>query len=186
MSDVPAAPVAPRIVPGAPPPVVSAPKKNKRSRKPKKKAEEEAPVEGDAASAQGTAEAPEPRAPTPVPEIIEQIEIPDISATEEDVLSKPSPIMKLVNKRYQANGRKIVSPSYSPYCRATVSHKSQLRITSYVSMDLEKLNDDQKRSLKSLPTLEAVQKELAEVKTAIEVSACIRVLFIQSKHLLDL
>ncbi|KJA27568.1 hypothetical protein HYPSUDRAFT_74623 [Hypholoma sublateritium FD-334 SS-4] len=150
MSDTPAAPVAPRIVPGAPPPTAPAPKKNKRSRKPKKKAEDEALVEGDAASAQGTVEAPEPRAPTPVPEIIEQIEIPEISAAEEDVLLKPSPIMKLVHKRYQVNARKIY------------------RITPYVSMDSAKLNDDQKRSLKSLPTLEAVQKELGEVKTAIE------------------
>lgn len=171
MSDTPAAPVAPRIVPGAPPPAAPAPKKNKRSRKPKKKAEDEAPVEGDAASAQGTAEAPEPRAPTPVPEIIEQIEIPELSAAEEDVLLKPSPIVKLVNKRFQANTRKIVSSSYSSCCRATVSHTPQYRITAYVSMDSAKLNDDQKRSLKSLPTLEAVQKELGEVKTAIEVSA---------------
>jgi len=31
------------------------------------------------------------------------------------------------------------------------------------------LNDDQKRILRSLPTLEAVQKELNEVKKAVEV-----------------
>jgi hypothetical protein len=31
------------------------------------------------------------------------------------------------------------------------------------------LNDDQKRTLKTLPSLEAVQKELEEVKKAIEV-----------------
>lgn len=31
------------------------------------------------------------------------------------------------------------------------------------------MNDDQKRILKSLPTLEAVQKELMEVKKAVEV-----------------
>jgi len=36
-------------------------------------------------------------------------------------------------------------------------------------MDLEKLNDDQRRTLKTLPGLEAVQKELGEVKKAIEV-----------------
>lgn len=37
-------------------------------------------------------------------------------------------------------------------------------------MDPEKLNDDQKRTLKTLPTLEAIQKELGEVKKAIEVN----------------
>lgn len=36
-------------------------------------------------------------------------------------------------------------------------------------MDAEKLNDDQKRTLKTLPTLEAVQKELGEVQKVIEV-----------------
>lgn len=36
-------------------------------------------------------------------------------------------------------------------------------------MDPEKLNDDQRRTLKTLPTLEAIQKELGEVKKAIEV-----------------
>jgi hypothetical protein len=39
----------------------------------------------------------------------------------------------------------------------------------YAATDLEKLNDDQKRTLKTLPTLEAVQKELGEVKKAVEV-----------------
>jgi hypothetical protein len=36
-------------------------------------------------------------------------------------------------------------------------------------MPSDKLNDDQKRTLKTLPSLEAVQKELEEVKKAIEV-----------------
>lgn len=36
-------------------------------------------------------------------------------------------------------------------------------------MDAEKLNEDQRRGIKSLPGLEAVQKELGEVKKAIEV-----------------
>jgi hypothetical protein len=36
-------------------------------------------------------------------------------------------------------------------------------------MDYEKLNDDQKRTLKTLPSLEAVQKELEDVKKLIEV-----------------
>ena len=36
-------------------------------------------------------------------------------------------------------------------------------------MDPEKLDGDQKRGIKSLPGLEAVQKELGEVKKVIEV-----------------
>lgn len=36
-------------------------------------------------------------------------------------------------------------------------------------MDADKLDDDQKRTLKTLPVLEAIQKELTEVKKAIEV-----------------
>jgi hypothetical protein len=35
---------------------------------------------------------------------------------------------------------------------------------------VEKLNEDQKRTLKTLPSLEAVYKELEEVKKAVEVS----------------
>jgi hypothetical protein len=40
---------------------------------------------------------------------------------------------------------------------------------SYASTDPAKLNDDQRRSLRSLPGLEAVAKELEEVKKALEV-----------------
>jgi hypothetical protein len=36
-------------------------------------------------------------------------------------------------------------------------------------MDTEKLNDDQKRSLKTLPTLETIQKELGDLKKVVEV-----------------
>lgn len=116
MSD---SPVAPRVVPGAPPPSISAPKKHKRSRKPKKKADDEVP-EGDAVSAQGTPEEPEARESTPVPEIIEHIEIPEMSTAEEDILLKPSPIVKLITKRYQANARKIVSSSH-PLCHSVLT-----------------------------------------------------------------
>ena len=42
-------------------------------------------------------------------------------------------------------------------------------MTIYAATDPEKLNDDQIRTLKTLPTLEAIQKELGEVKKAIEV-----------------
>jgi hypothetical protein len=36
-------------------------------------------------------------------------------------------------------------------------------------MDAEKLNDDQKRSLKALPTLETIHKELGDLKKVVEV-----------------
>lgn len=45
----------------------------------------------------------------------------------------------------------------------------QQRISTYASTPQEKLNEDQKRTLKTLPGLEAVHKELEEVKKAIEV-----------------
>jgi hypothetical protein len=45
-------------------------------------------------------------------------------------------------------------------------------------MDPEKLNDDQKRALKTLSALEAVQKELGEVKKAVE-ARYLFVLFLQ-------
>lgn len=36
-------------------------------------------------------------------------------------------------------------------------------------MDGDKLDDDQKRNLRTLPLLEAIQKELSEIKKAAEV-----------------
>ena len=45
----------------------------------------------------------------------------------------------------------------------------QIRVQSYQNDPPEKLNEDQKRLLKQLPALEAVTKELEEVKKAIEV-----------------
>lgn len=41
-------------------------------------------------------------------------------------------------------------------------------------MDAEKLNDDQKRTMKTLPALEIIQKELGEVKKVIEACLCHR------------
>jgi len=43
-------------------------------------------------------------------------------------------------------------------------------MTTYAAKDSEKLNDDQKRIIKTLPALEAVQKEVGEVKRTIEVN----------------
>lgn len=49
-------------------------------------------------------------------------------------------------------------------------------------MDPSKLNDDQKRSVKNLPTLEAVQKELGEVKAAIEASVLLEMNWLCSEY----
>jgi hypothetical protein len=55
---------------------------------------------------------------------------------------------------------------------------TQARVSTYAATDIEKLNDDQVRSLKNLPTLEAIQKEVAEVKKAIEVGySCSEMVF---------
>ncbi|PPQ97795.1 hypothetical protein CVT26_012840, partial [Gymnopilus dilepis] len=85
------------------------------------------------------------------PEGINRSESQATPLPEEDVLLKHSPIVELVNKRLKATTKKIG------------------RITIYAATDPEKLNDDQKRTLKTLPVLEAIQKELGEVKKAIEV-----------------
>lgn len=53
--------------------------------------------------------------------------------------------------------------------RLTAWFAVQTRIQNYQNEAPEKLNEDQKRLLKTLPSLEAVSKELEEVKKAIEV-----------------
>ncbi|KNZ76684.1 hypothetical protein J132_09217 [Termitomyces sp. J132] len=142
--------VAQRIIPGAPPPAPLT-KSQRKKRKAKKATEStpdspEAPV--DVASSVLTEQAPEAEevreaSTTTAPEL-------QTPAVEEEVVLKPSPIVELIQKRLKATSKKIT------------------RISAYASTDPEKLNDDQKRTLKSLPTLEAIQKELGEVKKAIE------------------
>ncbi|KAF9526524.1 hypothetical protein CPB83DRAFT_857672 [Crepidotus variabilis] len=141
-----------RLVPGAPPlALLSKSQRKKRRAQGKSENEPDTPITGDATSAAVLEKAPEPsevREGSLAPELISR------SASvlpEEDVLLKPSPIVDLVTKRLKATTKKIG------------------RITPYASTDPEKLNDDQKRSVKQLPTLEAIQKELGEVKKAIEV-----------------
>lgn len=84
--------------------------------------------------------------------------------------AKVSPVVELVTKRLKATSKKIVSIIILPSTRGTKRILTlQTRIATYSTTDPEKLNDDQIRSLKGLPALEAVQKELSEVKKAIEV-----------------
>ncbi|KAH9484939.1 hypothetical protein JR316_0001843 [Psilocybe cubensis] len=146
--------VAQRIVPGAPPPAPLS-KTQKKKRKAKAKSENgDAPAVIDTATAPLIEKAPEHaeiQDGVVAPELVARTESQGTPLPEEDVLLKPSPIVELVNKRLKATTKKIS------------------RITIYAATDPEKLNDDQKRTLKTLPTLEAIQKELGEVKKAIEV-----------------
>ncbi|KAF8160611.1 hypothetical protein B0H34DRAFT_697356 [Crassisporium funariophilum] len=158
-------PVAQRVVPGAPPPAPLS-KTQKKKRKAKGKSGDESPVI-DSSSAALLEKAPESS------EIQEGIVAPELVAQEsqapplpeEELLFKPSPIVDLIHKRLKATTKKIS------------------RISVYAATDSDKLNDDQKRTLKTLPTLEAIQKELGEVKKAVEVHEAELVQELTSKRL---
>ncbi|KAF9038261.1 hypothetical protein BDZ89DRAFT_1157124, partial [Hymenopellis radicata] len=148
-----------RIVPGAPPPVPLTKSQLKKKRKTTKKVDgtDDAPVTiPDAAAAALVEKAPDATAVengTVAPELIVQDAPPPPAApaSEPDTTTlKLSPIVDLITKRLKATNKKIT------------------RISAYASADPEKLNDDQKRTLKTLPTLEAIAKELSEVKKAVE------------------
>ncbi|KAJ6586887.1 hypothetical protein DFH09DRAFT_1141811 [Mycena vulgaris] len=141
-----------RIVPGAPPKEIPS-KSARKKRKTKPKAEASTPDVLESSSAALIDKAPEAseiQEGALAPELVVQPE-PEAPAAEEDILLKPSPIVDLIHKRLKATSKKIS------------------RISTYASTDPEKLNEDQKGTLKTLPALEAVQKELGEVKKAVEV-----------------
>ncbi|KAJ7703234.1 hypothetical protein B0H17DRAFT_1042403 [Mycena rosella] len=141
-----------RIVPGAPPPKEIS-KSARKKRKTKSKADPSTPDVLESSSAALIEKAPEAseiQEGALAPELVVQPE-PEAPAAEEDILLKPSPIVDLIHKRLKATSKKIS------------------RISTYASTDPEKLNEDQKATLKTLPALEAVQKELGEVKKAVEV-----------------
>ncbi|KAH7913449.1 hypothetical protein BJ138DRAFT_1146015 [Hygrophoropsis aurantiaca] len=143
-----------RYVPGAPPPAPLS-KTQKKKRKIVKNKNTDSPVEGSitipdaltAALVEKAPEEPDVKEGALAPELVAGS---DYAPGSEDSLLKPSPVVELLQKRMKALNKKIS------------------RIASYASTDYEKLNDDQKRTLKTLPSLEAVQKELEEVKKAIE------------------
>ncbi|KAJ7925264.1 hypothetical protein B0H13DRAFT_2314765 [Mycena leptocephala] len=142
-----------RIVPGAPPPKELS-KAARKKRKTKSKAESNTPDVLESSSAALIEKAPEPsdiQAGAVAPDLVAQPEPETAPVTEEEIVLKPSPIVDLIHKRLKATSKKIS------------------RISTYASTDPEKLNDDQKATLKTLPALEAVQKELGEVKKAVEV-----------------
>ncbi|KAG1742917.1 hypothetical protein EDB19DRAFT_1700850 [Suillus lakei] len=142
-----------RIVPGALPPTLQAKtqKKKRRSNKPKTA---DSPAEGsviipDAPSAALVDRAPEEadvKEGTVAPELVAPSEAP----TFDDLTSKSSPVVELLQKRLKTLNKKIS------------------RVSSYTAMEHEKLNDDQRRTLKTLSSMEAVQKELEDVKKLIE------------------
>lgn len=146
--------VVQRIVPGAPPPAPLS-KSQKKKRKAKKPTDptSESPTIPDTPSVviEKAPESVDTREGSIAPEPAIQPESLATPAPEEDLGLKPSPIVELITKRLKATTKKIA------------------RISAYAATDPDKLNDDQKRTLKTLPTLEAVQKELGEVKKAVEV-----------------
>jgi hypothetical protein len=140
-----------RIVPGAPPPTPLS-KSQKKKRKTKVKSFEDAPLSTPTSKSAALVEkavTPDIQEASLGPEPVPQSHVK--APSEDDPSDKPSPIVELVHKRLKATSKNI------------------LRISTYAQMDPEKLNDDQKRTLNTLPALEAVQKELGEVKKAVEV-----------------
>ncbi|KAF5351770.1 hypothetical protein D9756_007751 [Leucocoprinus leucothites] len=133
-----------RIVPGAPPPQV--PSKSQRKKRKAKKDDDNNGTDAPqtVAPAENVPEHADAHQDTPVATTTREGSV----ALEDDL--KFSPIVELVVKRLKATSKKIT------------------RCHIYASTDPEKLDDDQKRTIKQLPNLEAVQKELAVIKGAIE------------------
>jgi len=154
MSESPVTPTL-RIVPGAPPPapISKSQKKKRKTVKPQSSDHDGSVNVPDTASAALIDHAPtsdDVNGGHVAPELTTRAE--SLEATT-PVPGAPiySPVVELISKRLKATTKKI------------------LRIQSYSTTPVDKLNDDQKRTLKTLPVLEGVQKELEEVKKAIEV-----------------
>ncbi|TFY65892.1 hypothetical protein EVG20_g5196 [Dentipellis fragilis] len=155
-----------RIVPGAPPPALASKSAKKKRKAGKPKGEFDSPALTpvsipDAASAALIDHAPQPsdiREGSVAESLL--VQPPEtatangsgngLSSAVEDPNRKTSPIVEIVSKKLKATTKKIT------------------RMQSYASTDPAKLNDDQRRTLRTLPSLEAVAKELEEVKKAIE------------------
>ncbi|KAJ7218099.1 hypothetical protein GGX14DRAFT_439752 [Mycena pura] len=141
-----------RIVPGAPPPKELS-KAARKKRKTKPKAEPSTSDVLESSSASLIEKAPtvaDIQEGAVAPELVAQPEPEALPVAEEESGLKSSPIVELIHKRLKATTKKIT------------------RISTYATTDADKLNDDQRATLKTLPGLEAVQKELAEVKKAVE------------------
>ncbi|KAH6914491.1 hypothetical protein BKA70DRAFT_1182739 [Coprinopsis sp. MPI-PUGE-AT-0042] len=149
-----------RIIPGAPASESTLSKSQKKRRRGGKKGDADEPTTEPVTVPDTTTAALIDHAPA-LADIREGSVAPSLVAApestgsplqgESDLLLKNSPIVELVTKRLKATTKKIG------------------RVAGYAVTDPAKLNDDQKRSLQGLPALEAVQKELGEVKKVIEV-----------------
>ncbi|KAL5507347.1 hypothetical protein ACEPAH_6803 [Sanghuangporus vaninii] len=157
-----------RFVPGAPPPApLSKAQKKKRRGVAKKdsgaESEPETPATNsvklpDAHAAALTEKAPEEKdvkSGAVAEELVATAKPPEVPKSEAggDAAPgsvKPSPVVDLLNKRMKALGKKIT------------------RIHAYSDKPQSELNDDQKKTLVTLPSLEAIRKELEEVKKAVE------------------
>ncbi|KZT71060.1 hypothetical protein DAEQUDRAFT_724823 [Daedalea quercina L-15889] len=152
MSDTPTTPTT-RIVPGAPPPApMSKSQKKKKTKVAKKSPQHEDAVLPDTTSAALTEQAPtevDVKEGSVAPELVVQPEAQAPQTPVEDPALRATPIVDMLNKRLKAIQKKIA------------------RIEQYSSWPPEKLNDDQRRLLTTLPSLEATRKELEEVKKAI-------------------
>ncbi|GJE94905.1 hypothetical protein PsYK624_110810 [Phanerochaete sordida] len=156
MSASPATPSI-RIVPGAPPPPPASKSKSKKKKSGAKKSSDQGEdhvVVPDAHTAAFIDHAPsesDVKEGSIAPSLVARQEsLPPVSPGGADE-SKASPIVDMLNKRMKATNKKII------------------RIQSYSTTPAEKLNEDQKRTLKTLPVLEGIYKELEEVKKVIEV-----------------
>ncbi|KAF9505783.1 hypothetical protein BS47DRAFT_496646 [Hydnum rufescens UP504] len=156
----PSASISVRIVPGAPPPVPPTKsqlkKRKQKTAKARTSGEEGLDSSRDTAPADpvpnsnslgGTEEEKKTTEAGPEPELALH---PSTIALEGQ--KPPSPIVdQIINRRIKALGKKIQ------------------RIALHSSKPESTLNEDQKRSIASLPNLEASLKELEEIKKGIEV-----------------
>ncbi|CCM00414.1 uncharacterized protein FIBRA_02444 [Fibroporia radiculosa] len=141
-----------RIVPGAPPPAPQSKLQKKKRKATKAKSAEPSVVDESMPDVITPEAAPIESGVKESVAAVELVAQQDEAQTPvEEGSQKPSPIIEMLSKRLKAIQKKIT------------------RIEIYSSEPPEKLNDDQKRLLKTLPGLEAVRKELEEVKKAISV-----------------
>ncbi|THH05020.1 hypothetical protein EW146_g10014 [Bondarzewia mesenterica] len=149
-----------RKIPGAPPPAPLSKSQKKKRKTGKVKAGESPVIEPvsipDSTSAALVDKAPQPadvKEGSVAEELVTQPESVS-GATPADApasqTATASPVVEIIQKRLKATTKKI------------------LRIQTYASTDPAKLNDDQRRTLKTLPALESVAKELEELKKAVE------------------
>ncbi|KAI0321068.1 hypothetical protein OF83DRAFT_1101401 [Amylostereum chailletii] len=156
MSDT--APSTPRIVPGAPPPAPSS-KSQKKKRKTAKSEKADSPAVTSVAIPDTISAALVDKAPAPADiakgavanDLVAHPPVNGDSQPSTESGHKQSPVVEMIHKRLKATAKKIS------------------RIQAYPSSDPEQLNEDQRKALATLPALEAVVKELDEVKKAVEV-----------------